>query len=80
MATINVCMREEQIQALKALAVAMDISASAVVRGAMDDYIKKQRAERASQRRRGRVGEHAWGVFELVSEGSRRGEPNRYTL
>lgn len=68
MTTISVCLPEEQARALKALAVAMDRSASAVVRSAMDDYIDKHRANRASQQRRGRMVEHAWEVFDLLTD------------
>jgi|GEM_PF-5465601 len=67
MTTISVCLPEEQARALKALAVATDQSASAVMRSAMDDYIDKHRALRASQRRRGRAGERAWEVFDLLA-------------
>jgi predicted transcriptional regulator len=68
MTTISVCLHNEQARALKALAVAMDRSASAVVRSALEDYIDKHRGKRASQRRRGRIGEHAWEVFDLLTD------------
>jgi predicted transcriptional regulator len=67
MTTISVYLPEEQVRALKALALAMDRSASAVMRSAIEDYIDKHRATRASQRRRGRVSEHAWEVFDLLA-------------
>lgn len=67
MTTISICLPEEQARALKALAVAMDSSASAVMRSAMEDYIDKHRAKRASQRRRGRISEHAWEIFDLLT-------------
>ncbi|HEY7951511.1 MAG TPA: ribbon-helix-helix protein, CopG family [Solirubrobacteraceae bacterium] len=67
MTTISVCLSDDQIQALKALALATDRSASAVVRSAIEDYFDKQRVHRAMLRRRGRVGERAWEVFDLLA-------------
>jgi predicted transcriptional regulator len=67
MTTMSVRFTEEQARALRTLAVAMDKSASAVIRSAMDDYIDKHRTERACERRRGRVGEHAWEIFDLLT-------------
>lgn len=67
MATISVRVHEEQARALKALAVATGRSVSAVMRSALEDYFDEQCAQRASQRRRGRAGEHAWEVFDLLT-------------
>jgi hypothetical protein len=61
---MSVRFSDDQAQALKA---AMDVSACAIVRVAMDEYIDRRCAERASQRRRGRAGERAWGVFDLLT-------------
>jgi predicted transcriptional regulator len=67
MTTVSVRLPEEQAQMLRALAVAMDASVSAIIRGATDDYIDKHRARRVSQRRRGRIGEQGWEVFDLLT-------------
>ncbi len=72
MRTMSTRLTEEQASALRALAVATDRSASAIVRSALEDYIDKQRAERAARRRRGRAGQQAWEIFDMLT---RQGGP-----
>ncbi len=67
MATVSVRIPDEQDQAVRALAVARDTSVSAVIRDAVAECIERQRAERASQRRRGRDGERRWRLFDLIT-------------
>jgi predicted transcriptional regulator len=67
MATVSVRIPDEQDQALRALAVAVDTSVSALIRMALAECIEKHRAERASLRRRGRDGERRWRLFDLVA-------------
>jgi predicted transcriptional regulator len=67
MATMSVRIPDEQERALRALAVAVDTSVSALVRAAVAECIDRHRAERASQRRLGRVSERGWEVFDLVT-------------
>ncbi len=74
MATVSVCLSEEQRGVLKALALARGESASAVMRGALDAYADKHGAQRAAQRSRGHATDLAWEVFDLLAEA------RRYTL
>ncbi len=67
MTTVSVRIPDEQDQALRALAVAVDTSVSALVRAAVAECIEQHRAERASLRRRGRDGERRWSLFEVVT-------------
>lgn len=74
MATVSVCLSKEQRGVLKALALARGESASAVMRSALEDYVDKHSAQRASQLSRGRVADLAWEAFDLLTDA------RRYTL
>jgi predicted transcriptional regulator len=67
MATVSVRIPDEQDQALRALAVAVDTSVSELVREALAECIERHRAERANLRSRGREGERRWRLFECVT-------------
>jgi predicted transcriptional regulator len=67
MRTMSVRITDEQARALKALAVAVDVSASEIARRAIAEYVDRHRAERASQKRRGRTSERGWEMFDLVT-------------
>ncbi len=67
MTTVSVRIPDEQDQALRALAVAADVSVSELVRVALAECIERHRTERANLRSRGREGERRWRLFERVA-------------
>ncbi|HEV3071209.1 MAG TPA: DUF6290 family protein [Solirubrobacteraceae bacterium] len=80
MTTISVRVPDEQAMAVKALALAEDVSASEVARTAIGEYIDRRRGEREAQRRRRHTGERNWAAFDLIVKSAQRTEPTRYTL
>jgi hypothetical protein len=66
MRRISLRMPVEQARTVRALAHAMDLSVSEVVRTAVAQYVESCRADRDSQRRQRRVRERNWEVFDLL--------------
>jgi hypothetical protein len=58
----------EQAKAVKALARAMGVPVSQVIRTAVAQYIERCRLDREDQRRQRRVRERDWEVFELLED------------